>query len=242
MPLLSRDAPGAGLPPQGYLFYQPQCNWTSTFGLGFWDTVNAIREMRLKNPRFADQWTTDRNAIADELDFFTCVRLHHDPRWCSPEGQKKTLEWQTWQPPSPPSLPPKSAGAAAVDRLENFTAGVGVVLDWLGDSLEPVAPELAEKRAAVCADHEGKPCPENGRPDFIQRIEGWAASGVKELINLANDMRLSTSKDDMLHHCQICDCALKLKVWCKMEHILAHTSERVMAELPEHCWIKRKDQ
>lgn len=239
MPLLSRDAPGAGLPPQGWLYYQPQTNWTSTFGLTFWQVVDQIREMRLKNPRFAAQWTTDRNAIADELDFFTCVRLHNDPRWCTPEGQKKTTappQWQTWQQPSPPSRP--SAGAAgAAERVENFAAGVGVVLDWLGDSLEPVPLDLAERRAAVCAG-----CTENGRPDFIQRLEGWAASGVKELMNLAHDLNLKTSQDANLFHCQICDCALRLKVWCKMDHILAHTSERVMAGLPDFCWIKKKDQ
>lgn len=232
MPLLSRDAPGAGLPPQGYLFYQPQCNWTSTFGFGFWDTVNAIREMRLKNPRFADQWTTDRNAIADELDFFTCVRLHHDPRWCSPEGQEKTLEWQTWQPPSPPSLPPKSAGAAAVDRIENFTAGVGVVLDWLGTSLEPVSPELAEKRAAVCAG-----CPKNVDPDWIQKLESWAAESVRSLVGLKNDLKLSTSVDDKLNSCAACDCSLPLKVHVKIEHVKAHTSDRQKAALDPKCWI-----
>lgn len=224
-------------------------------GLGFWATVDAIRDMRLKNPRFASQWSTDRNAIAEELDYFTCLRLGHNPRYCQPENAQKKTSWQVWQAPPLPqeSLHAPRAAAAAADRVENFAAGVGVVLDWLGDSLEPVPMALAEKRAAVCAtyqrpglDDEGKPfppgCPENGRPDFIQRIEGWAASGVKELMNLARDLDLKTSQDDKLWHCQTCDCALRLKVWCKLDHILAHTSERVMAALPSHCWIRKHDQ
>lgn len=231
MPLISRDQPGAGLPPQGYLYYQPQTNWTSTFGLTFWQVVDQIRDMRLKNPRFAGQWSTDRNAIAEELDFFTCVRLRDDPRWCT---QKKTTapgQWQTWEPPLPPS-PPKSAGAGVADRVENFAAGVGVVLDWLGDSLEPVAPELAERRAAVCAG-----CPQNQDPDWIQKLESWAANSVRALVGLKNDMKLTTSLDEKLHNCHACDCSLPLKVHVKMEHIRAHTSDRVKAALDPRCWM-----
>lgn len=195
--------------------------------------------MRLKNPRYSNVWSTNRDQVANELDYFTCLRLNNDPRFCTPttDAQKKTpIRGTTFLPQS--QRRPAGVVAAGRNRAENFGAGVGVVLDWLGDSLEPVDQSLAEKRAATCA----KPCPENGRPDFIQTLEGWAASGVKELIKLSNDLDLHTAHDANLFHCQACDCALKLKVWCKMDHILAHTNDRVMGELPDWCWIKRKDQ
>jgi len=217
-----------------FTFIQPQTGWHSSPGLDFYATVREIIAHRKQNPRFASQWHTDPESVAAELDYYTCLRIHFDPQFCTnnpttvSEDVKKKLRILS----QPPASQPKSA-AVVVARVENAAAGIGVVLDWLGDSLEPVPQELAEARAAVCAE-----CPQNGRPDFIQRLEGWAASGVKELLELKNGMELKTSKDDQLHHCQICDCALKLKVHAKMEHIKAHTGQRVMDLLPAYCWYK----
>lgn len=232
------------MPPGGFIFYQPQTNWWAPQGLTFYQVRDEIINHRKKNPRFADQWSTDPDKVADELDFFTCLRLTEAARaqFCTqdtPQTLKKNPIRLLRGWPSNRPIPPQRNGVAAVAgaRVENAVAGVGVVLDWLGDSLEPVLPDLAEKRAAVCIQ-----CPQNGRPDFIQRIEGWAASGVRELIELANDLELKTTHDNDLHHCQTCDCALRLKVWCKMEHILPHTPDRVMDSLPAHCWIKTRDQ
>lgn len=240
--LKNREHP---FPPQGYIFFQPQTNWWSSPGFTFWQTVDEIIKMRKANPRFADQWTMERNAVAEELDVFTCLRLANNPLYCQGDAvaQKKTsygglLE----QRRALSSLPGRFQGAvaAAGNRVENLGAGIGVVVDWLGDSLEPAPAALAESRARTCTAGapEGKACPENGRPDFLQKIEGWAASGVKELVQMKNDMELRTTLDESLHHCQACDCALKLKVWAKIDFIRAHTRPEVMERLPGWCWIK----
>lgn len=233
--LKNREHP---FPPGGYIFFQPQTGWFSPGGLTFYQVVDEIIKMRQKNPRFADQWSLDRTEVANELDLFTCLRIKNDPNYCDGSNEKKN------SPPPRPlpqafnnSPPPRNAVVAAGERAENFKSGVGAVLDWLGEGMEPVPSALAHQRAKVCAA-----CPENGRPDFIQRIEGWAASGVRELINLKNDLELSTTYDDKLHHCQVCDCAIKLKVFAPMKHILDNTTERVMALFPEHCWIKKEDK
>jgi len=233
--LKNREHP---FPPGGYMYYQPQTGWWAPGGLTFWQVVDAIIAHRNANPRFGSQWTVDRNLVADELDLFTCLRIKNDATYCTTDDVKKN-------PGSRPALRGwpdfkrllqrrlQSAKDAAVDRVENAAAGVGIVLDWLGDSLEPVEPDLAEQRAKVCVD-----CPQNGRPDFIQKLEGWAASGVRELIHLKNELDLKTAEDERLHHCQACDCALKLKVHAKLVHILNHTDESAMEKLPPHCWVK----
>lgn len=225
------------------MFYVPQTGWNSSPGFGFWQTVDEIVKHRQKNPRFASQWSTDRNDVANELDFFTCLRINFDKNYCTPETgavapggvKKKTpVPVRQWNFPSLLA----SAGAAGIraeERVQNAAAGVGVVLDWLGDSLSPVEMELAEKRAQVCAV-----CPQNGRPDFIQKLESWAASGVRELLKLKTDLELKTSVDDKLHHCQACDCVISLKCLCKMEHIKAHTSQRVKDALDRSCWMLKE--
>lgn len=224
-------------PPGGFAFYEPRTNWNSTPGFDFDQVVKQIITMRLKNPRWESEWSTDPKAVGDELDAYTCLRIKNNPNYCLGEVTAEELKKNSMLRSQQDHGGVGAAAGRVVERVENATAGVGVILDWLGDSLEPVKPALAERRASVCVK-----CEHNGRPDFIQRIEGWAASGIKELINVAKDLELATTHDANLHHCQPCDCALKLKVWCKMDHILAHTNDRVMSSLPEWCWIKLKDQ
>lgn len=225
--------PGAGFPPGGYTFFDPRTAWYSSPGLTFWQTVDEIITMRKKNPRFADQWSTDRDKVADELDYFTCIRIGWNPRYCISEKKNPR-----GRPPSPWSQPSSGgAGGAAVARVRNLSAGVGVVIDWLGDSLEPVPSSLAEKRAAVCAV-----CPMNGQPDWLQKLVGFAADSVKQLISLKNDLDLKTSLDHKLHFCRACDCSLTLKVHAKLDHILGHTSQRVLSDLDPKCWIRLGDQ
>lgn len=232
MPLKYRDQAGAGFPPNGYVYFQPQTNWWSTPGLTFWQTVDEIVAMRKKNQR--PDLTTDREAVANELDWFTCVRLKHNGQWCTPPTGDEKKNYRS----NRPSLSPRPGRvAAAAGRVGNAVAGVGVVLDWLGDSLEPVESELAGRRARICES-----CPKNNRADWLQRIEGAIASGLKDLIELSQDLALRTTSDDLLYHCQVCDCALKLKVHVKLDHILAHTSERQMGEFPDFCWIKTGDK
>lgn len=236
--LKNREHP---FPPQGFIFYQPQTAWWSSPGFTFWQTVDEIIAMRKKNPRFASQWSLDRNDVANELDAFTCLRINQDPNYCegATEAQKKTsfggVESQRHSLSLLQAL--RESAAAAGDRVENAGAGIGLVIEWLGHGLNPVAQGLADRRASICAA-----CPENGRPDFLQRLEGWIGSGVKDLLTLKNDLALQTPLDAALHHCQVCDCALKLKVWTPLEEVLAHTRAELMPRFPELCWIKRQDK
>lgn len=231
MPLINREHP---FPPGGYVFFQPQTNWYSSPGLTFYQTRDEIVAHRKKNPRFAATWSVDPEAVANELDYYTCLRIHFNPQYCTDQvggGVKKNSLNLPRSWPRPIQVLADAAGAAAT-RVSNAAAGVGVVIDWLGDSLEPVAPELSSARAEVCAK-----CPLNQDPDWLQKLEGWIAADVKSLSQLKNDLKLTTPYDARLFYCQGCDCSLDLKVHVKLEHIAAHTSDKVKARLDPGCWI-----
>jgi hypothetical protein len=120
--------------------------------------------------------------------------------------------------------------------------GVAIVQDWLGDGLKPVEPELSAKRAAVCVK-----CPQNGDPNFMERLTGAAAEALRSLMIIRDDLSAKTPFDDQLHQCKICSCNLRLKVHTPIEHIAKHTPPDQAAALagvtidkdgaPMQCWL-----
>lgn len=208
-------------PSGGWKFYQPQTKWeaptpkSSTFD----QTVILIIKHRLANPSITKmhKLSTDPYDVATELEVFTAARLGLP----NPGGGD-----------FPKQMLPDPSGVGAVEHAKRTIAGIGLVVEWLGDDLEPVPNELAESRAKVCVR-----CNKNDRGDFWQRIDAVAAEGVRKLIGVAKDMNLKTSMDERLHTCLACDCWLPLKVHAKIGHISKHTSAEVRADLVPECWI-----
>lgn len=144
--------------------------------------------------------------------------------------------------PLPKREPLRSLARSAevvVAEVKKASVGVGVIADWIGDSLEPVSLPLAEARAAVCVN-----CPQNADANWIQRLEGWAAEAFHKTMEAKHDLALRTSQDEKLKACQACNCNLPLKVWAPIKHIANRTKPETMAKLAQvrttdgkRCWI-----
>lgn len=229
MPLKSRNV----FPPGSWLFYQPETGWSSNPNVGFNDVVQQIIDHRKANPRFNLQ--TDRAQVEQELENYTIARLR------SQYGDR-AKEWMTMAPgDTPPSFtPPRlrrqqdGAVAAGVGKVKRVSAGIGLMLDWLGSGLKPVDQETANSRAHICLN-----CRFNQPTSLVQRVTlGTVADGIHKLMEEKSEMKLATPDDAKLRTCSLCDCVLALKVWTPMDHVRAHTDEKLKSELPDHCWVK----
>lgn len=205
----------------GWVFRQPQMNWTNPMALVGEDaSIKAIRQVRLANPAISakHKLSTDYEIIRKELHDFQYARGAL-PRPLQPTFFERSR-----------SRLPEGVVAAAIN-LKRAAQGTAVVLDWLTSGGKPVAAELAEKRAAICVE-----CPKN--------VDGsWYTVAPAELIRNTlesrKDLVLRTPYDDRLKSCDVCKCLNRLKVWCPMEHIVNKTKPETMAEFPKHCWIAK---
>lgn len=217
-------------PSGGWAFRQPQTGWTAPTPLAstFGQTVAQIIKHRKGNPAITAkfQLATDPKKVAWELETFTRKRLG------IPEDAPVPF------PGSPSQLPSGSAAAAgdrhsAVWGIKRAAAGTAVVIDWLMSGGKPVVQELANKRAAICAA-----CPKN--------VPGaWYTTAPAEIIRATlsarSDLKLETPDDVKLKSCDVCRCLNRLKIWCPLEYIVAHTKPDVLAEFPPNCWIAKRD-
>lgn len=127
-----------------------------------------------------------------------------------------------------------AALAVAAGHLGKLNAGRSLIVQWLGDGLNPVEVELANKRASVCVD-----CPMNQTGNLWQRLTSMAAKQLKGLIELKQRMKLKTDHDSKLQTCVACDCLLELKVHAPIENIRDNLPPEVRAELAKapNCWV-----
>lgn len=206
-------------PNGGWQFRQPQTNWVNPMAMvGFDASVKAIIAHRVANKAATSKYqlATDYDAVADELEKFTRMRLG------IPLQQAPSFQAGRSQLP---------AGVVAVaTNVKRAAQGTAVVLDWLTSGGKPVDQALANQRAATCAA-----CPKN--------VDGaWytvaPASIIKATLEARNDLKLETPDDAKLRSCGVCLCLNRLKVWCPMEHIVKETRPEIMAEFPANCWIK----
>jgi len=211
-------------PAGGWKFRQPQTNWVNPNAMvGFQASVDAIVKHRKQNPAITTkhQLSTDPVAVGDELETFTRARLgipKAAPVFFSPQSSR---------------LP--SRVVAVAEHIKRAASGTAVVLDWLGSGADPVAQELAEKRAAVCVA-----CPKN-QPGawFTQAPAEMIRSSVQAWQALkGSSFAFDTSQGDNLKSCDVCKCLMKLKVFVDAKHIIAKTKPDVMAEFPPNCWVK----
>jgi hypothetical protein len=215
--------------PVGFQFMQPEMSWDSTKavpGATLSGIARAVQQLRQANPHLTQKHnlSTDYATICDEVDEYTAAV-------CVSVGAMNFVQGD-----SPPKTSAFRSGAsrfaAAAGGVKRFAAGVGVLLSWLGSGGRPVEPQLAERRAVTCAD-----CPQNGPGDWKARFTGSAAQEIQQQLGIKNDLKLATAKDDVLQVCNACDCVLKLKVWCPLEHILKGTTPEIKARLDPRCWI-----
>lgn len=220
--------------PHGFRFLWPATNWNAQKVMpyrSFNDVVAALQAHVKGNPHQAQQsgMPTDTESLAALVEQQTVMALQK-------EGYTDFIieEASTASPKQIPQHPlrPRPQGAAVV---KSIAVGASLYADWLGQGGKPVARGLAESRAAVCVT-----CPNNKQGDWKTFFTEQAAALILKTLELKNDMELSTSVDEKLGVCTVCLCPMRNKVFVPLVHVKAHTSAKVLAELPQYCWIKRK--
>lgn len=214
-------------PPGGFTFHEPATGWTAPEWLSFDATVDRIIQHRQGNPRH--KLSTDRTTVEWELESFNVKRLQ------SMKGVESYLIEGAVKgsPPSFQPPPPRKEGVAA--GAKKVAAGIGVLIEWLGEGATPVSQGLAESRAKTCVT-----CEFNKPGGLTAFFTVPAADSIRKTLEVSKEMKLSTRSDDKLNVCSLCLCPLTLKVHVPAKHIEEHTSEGVKKSLPEWCWMKKE--
>lgn len=213
----------------GWKFFQAETNWQADPNVGFYAVVAQIIAHRKANPRFG--LSTDQLTVENELEAYTEARMRSIPG-----GEAYLIEGA---PPSHGSFPTPPRQRRVVGEIaghvaseaKKVVAGVGLISSWLGSGLTPVAQDLANKRAAICAG-----CQFNQEPNALQKLEGAAGQALHLILQAKNDMKLVTPDDDKLKTCIICNCKLTAKVWTPIEHVWSNLKPEVAASLDPACW------
>lgn len=208
-------------PPGGYRYYHPESNWAPPAWLSFHDTVLAIIAHRNRNPAQRDRfgWSTDYNAVSDELDSYNA-------RICA------EMKWNDFiQGDGIPDPPPKTTPRPVPQSGRPVVAGVKSLAEWTIDG-EVVPSEIAASRAAVCQD-----CPVNQPGQMTDFFTEAAAKLIQRQFEIRQSRELTTPFDENLGLCDACGCPLKLKVHAPMRVIEKYLSEAVRAKLDPRCWI-----
>lgn len=191
--------------------------------VGFDASVKAIIQHRLANKAITtkNHLSVDYIEVGNELERYTRLRLG------IPLPAPTSFFHQS-------SSRLSSRVVAAAADIKRAAQGTAVVLDWLSSGGAPVAQEVANRRAAICAG-----CPKNVPGSWYTVAP---AELIKSTLEARKDLKLATLYDDKLKSCDVCRCLMRLKVWTPLEHILKGTKPEIMAEFPAQCWIVRRDQ
>lgn len=114
---------------------------------------------------------------------------------------------------------------AAVARMRQTAAGAAALAGWIGEGAHPVASELAQQRASICAK-----CPQNVRR---RKVENQIAEGIRIGEEARSNLLLRTPHDHELKVCESCGCYLPLKVWVPLRN-------QTNADFPENCWVRKE--
>jgi len=215
-------------PPHGFSYLEPAAGMKKPFTGSFNSVVNQVSALRRANKYLAEKhgWALDKAGIEYDVEQQNVAR-------CIAHGWTDFLQSEAVAPPPPQGdLKKNLFGNVVGAGVKRVAAGVGVLLDWLGESAKPVDQATAEHRATVCAG-----CPQNGKGGLLEYFTGKAADKIKTQIEIKNDLLLKTSHDGELGTCLACMCKLDLKCHVPLKHILAHTSEDVKKKLDPRCWV-----
>lgn len=212
--------------PFGMKFYLPEANWNSSPG-SFDSIVNALMRVIQGNPRLAAKhnWPTAKADVEEWVDRYNAALCRH-------------FGWGDYiysdaGNPAPKDLPPHQPRPGRVARL---VAGAAIMAEMFGPTAQPVARDLAESRAATCANG----CPKNDKGDWTRFFTVPMQSVVVRTLESVKGMNLTTGRDSELGVCTACDCPLKAKVWIPLSFIRARMPPAQVDQLWENCWIRKE--
>jgi hypothetical protein len=219
--------------PNGFRFIQPQTNWRPRNFISFDSIVRDLIRHRSGRPDLVAKhgWSLDYDAVANEVEQFNVnICLKHG--WMNYlDGGASGAAPPKTKPPSPENVKQVNVAAGVASKI---WSGIKTLDEWIDSGEPPVAAELSEQRASVCAA-----CPKNTSGDFTSWFTKPAAGAIKKQIERLQDRKLSTTFDAKLNVCDICLCPLKLKVHTPLPYIKAHMTDEVLVDLQQvqGCWI-----
>lgn len=104
--------------------------------------------------------------------------------------------------------------------------------EWLGDGVQPVSQEVADRRAGVCLDG----CPKHEQRPIYEHLAGVAADTARRIIAYKNHLKLQVAREEELHICGVCECILRSLVWTPIDVIVAGKGSGEIRKLPLKCW------
>lgn len=119
-----------------------------------------------------------------------------------------------------------------LERAGQYANGIQILRDWLGSGGIAVEPSRSQGRANICLA-----CPCN---DAGFSVAESVATAIRNHVELKNKLELRVDGEKSLHTCQICQCALRLKVHVPMAVIRGHMTPDELGKFPDHCWQKKE--
>src|SRR6266487_1841850 len=204
----------------------PAAGMKAPFKGSFSECVTFETKFRKSNPTICERENLplDQSAIEDWVDEQNALRMIAGG-WFQfvEEGQ---------------TFPMQQAGQKK-SWLGNAAAkaktAVAIYRDLFGPDGKTVAPELAEKRGAVCVA-----CPLNQKGGLKNYFIESVASGIQALYGIFRDLNLSTVHDSELGVCRACSCPNRAKIWTPIQYIEAHMEKETWQNLDQSCWMLKE--
>lgn len=220
--------------PNGFRFVQPETGFQSTPNASFYSITQSLIAHRRGRPDLVAKhgWALDEASVGAEVEQFN-VRLCLQHNWLN---YLDGMDAGGGLPPKskPPSPQEVAQVSVAAGKAAKIWSGIRTLNDWIDSGEPPVASELSDRRAAVCAV-----CPKNTQGDFTSWFTKPAAGAIQQQIGKLADRKLTTSSDGAINVCDVCLCPLKLKVHTPITFIKTYMNEDVLKDLlaVPNCWI-----
>lgn len=117
-------------------------------------------------------------------------------------------------------------------RSKELAHGYDTLREWIGDGGHIVDRGLSQKRADTCLK-----CPKHSHGWGM--VEG-AIDAIRLHLELKNHLRIRVKGEKKLHVCEMCGCAMRLKVHLPIERVLIEPERRV--DYPSDCWLITETQ
>lgn len=115
-----------------------------------------------------------------------------------------------------------------IDRIKCIPSGISAITEWLGDGAEVVDVATAQRRADICLR-----CPKN----VSSPVTESAALAIKRLLEIKKSLALRVQGEKSLLTCDVCGCALRLKVWVSDAKVRGEIEANGDRErYPDFCW------
>lgn len=224
--LASRDK----FPPGEFQVLHPEAGMRKPFTGSFRECVDFEMAFRTKNKSLAQSLGLPMDAHAvevwvDEQNAIRCIANGWINFVIVEEGASRVTQKKTL------------LGAAAAG-FGSASAAASAWSDMFGTH-GPVSMELAERRAAVCAD-----CTHNDTKNglYAYFVKG-AADKLVGILGALKDVNLRLKQPSMVGVCKLCLCPLNAKCLAQPEVLRQKLPTHVhtaLSELTTPCWIKQE--